>query len=148
MNDIGTVTVETNRPVLFDLYSESRRTGSFILVDPGSNNTVAAGMILAPEEISESSNAYGQGLFVRADSKHSAATALQSLRKANAEGDVVMLSNWNKKAADLLVNAGIHVIMLDSEIPAEAPEYQFSTVEQLLAILQPAAKNDLAPANS
>ncbi|HWC15775.1 MAG TPA: GTP-binding protein, partial [Terriglobales bacterium] len=132
MNDIGIVTVETNRPLLFDRYSESRRTGSFILVDPGSNNTVAAGMILAPEQISESSPAYGQGLLVRADSRDSAARVLQSLTKSHAENEVVMLSNWNKKAVDLLVNAGIHVIMLDSEIPAAAADYQFGTLEQLL----------------
>ena len=46
MNAIAVVEVETSHPLFFDLYAESRSTGSFILIDPISNATVAAGMIL------------------------------------------------------------------------------------------------------
>ena len=46
MNGIGLVDVETSHPLFFDAYAESRSTGSFILIDPISNATVAAGMIL------------------------------------------------------------------------------------------------------
>jgi sulfate adenylyltransferase large subunit len=45
LNDIGVVTVETNRPLFFDPYREQRATGSFILIDPLTNETVGAGMI-------------------------------------------------------------------------------------------------------
>ena len=45
MNDIGVVQVELNRPIFFDAYEENRATGSFILIDPVTNATVAAGMI-------------------------------------------------------------------------------------------------------
>jgi len=45
LNDIGEIEVETDHPILADLYTESRATGSFILIDPASNTTVAAGMI-------------------------------------------------------------------------------------------------------
>ena len=45
LNGIGEVEVETDRPILADLYGESRATGSFILIDPMSNATVGAGMI-------------------------------------------------------------------------------------------------------
>ena len=45
LNGIGVVEVETDRPLLADLYTESRATGSFILIDPASNATVGAGMI-------------------------------------------------------------------------------------------------------
>jgi len=45
LNEIGQVTMETARPVFFDPYRDNRRTGSFILIDPISNATVAAGMI-------------------------------------------------------------------------------------------------------
>ena len=44
-NDIGRVHLTTSRPVFFDRYELNHETGSFILVDPHSNNTVAAGMI-------------------------------------------------------------------------------------------------------
>jgi sulfate adenylyltransferase subunit 1 len=45
MNDIGVVTLNLLRPIAVDLYSENRATGAFILVDPKTNATVAAGMI-------------------------------------------------------------------------------------------------------
>jgi bifunctional enzyme CysN/CysC len=45
LNDIGRVQITTAKPVFFDRYDLNRETGSFILVDPHSNNTVAAGMI-------------------------------------------------------------------------------------------------------
>ena len=45
MNDIGNVEIESTRPLFFDPYSENRATGSFILIDPKTNHTVAAGMI-------------------------------------------------------------------------------------------------------
>jgi sulfate adenylyltransferase large subunit len=45
MNDIGVVTLNLLRPVAIDVYSENRTTGAFILIDPKTNATVAAGMI-------------------------------------------------------------------------------------------------------
>ena len=47
LNEIGTVELETHRPVICDLYSQNRTTGSFILIDPLSNLTIGAGMIVA-----------------------------------------------------------------------------------------------------
>jgi len=46
MNDIGRITLRTAQPVIHDSYRRNRQTGSFILVDPGTNETVAAGMII------------------------------------------------------------------------------------------------------
>ena len=45
-NDIGRVRVETAKPVFFDPYRANRITGSFVLIDPTTNATLAAGMIL------------------------------------------------------------------------------------------------------
>ena len=45
MNDIGVVEIAATRPIFFDPYAENRATGSFILIDPATNATVAAGMI-------------------------------------------------------------------------------------------------------
>ena len=45
LNDIGTVTLETYKPIFCDEYDRNRRTGSFILIDPMTNLTIAAGMI-------------------------------------------------------------------------------------------------------
>jgi len=45
MNDIGEVEFETNLPLFFDSYKDSRPLGSFILIDPITNATAAAGMV-------------------------------------------------------------------------------------------------------
>jgi bifunctional enzyme CysN/CysC len=45
LNEIGRLRLRTQSPLLFDAYRRSRDTGSFILVDEATNNTVAAGMI-------------------------------------------------------------------------------------------------------
>jgi sulfate adenylyltransferase large subunit len=47
LNEIGRVTLRTGSPVMADPYARNRTTGSFILIDEASNDTVAAGMILA-----------------------------------------------------------------------------------------------------
>ena len=45
LNDIGRVEILAASPLFFDPYALNRGTGSFILVDPLSNRTVAAGLI-------------------------------------------------------------------------------------------------------
>ena len=45
LNDIGRVHLTTSKPIFFDRYELNRETGSFILIDPDTNSTVAAGMI-------------------------------------------------------------------------------------------------------
>ncbi len=46
MNDIGRIKLRTTKPVFFDSYRRNRITGSVILVDEATNNTVCAGMIV------------------------------------------------------------------------------------------------------
>jgi bifunctional enzyme CysN/CysC len=57
LNDIGRVRVTTAAPLFFDPYRQSKPTGAFILIDPYSNATVAAGMIRggaqSPEEVAD-----------------------------------------------------------------------------------------------
>jgi sulfate adenylyltransferase large subunit len=45
LNEIGVVELETRRPLFFDPYRQNRTTGSFILIDPVTNETLGAGMI-------------------------------------------------------------------------------------------------------
>ena len=46
MNDICKVKLRTTKPLMFDSYRENRTTGSIILIDDATNETVAAGMIV------------------------------------------------------------------------------------------------------
>ena len=48
LNEIGRVSLRTTVPLFFDEYRRNRHTGSFILIDEGTNATVAAGMINGP----------------------------------------------------------------------------------------------------
>jgi sulfate adenylyltransferase large subunit len=47
LNDIAVVRLRLSEPLAVDPYAESRETGSFILVDEATNDTVAAGMVLS-----------------------------------------------------------------------------------------------------
>ncbi|MGL4410930.1 MAG: sulfate adenylyltransferase subunit CysN [Bacteroidales bacterium] len=46
LNEIGRVVITTNKPLFFDSYKKNRNTGSFILIDPITNNTCGVGMII------------------------------------------------------------------------------------------------------
>jgi len=48
MNGIGVVELTTTKPLFFDAYRQNRITGSLILIDPETNGTAAAAMILPP----------------------------------------------------------------------------------------------------
>lgn len=49
MNDITRVHVRTADPLMIDRYKQNRTMGSFILIDPFTHGTVAAGMIITPQ---------------------------------------------------------------------------------------------------
>jgi bifunctional enzyme CysN/CysC len=59
LNDIGRVEVTTAQPIFYDAYQLNRSTGSFILVDPYTNVTVAAGMIRGP--VNTADEVFGPG---------------------------------------------------------------------------------------
>ncbi|OIQ03642.1 MAG: sulfate adenylyltransferase [Zetaproteobacteria bacterium CG06_land_8_20_14_3_00_59_53] len=46
MNEIGQITFKLLKPLFYDAYAENRTTGSFIVIDTFTNNTVGAGMIV------------------------------------------------------------------------------------------------------
>ena len=48
INEIGQVSMKTTEPLIFDEYVDNRTTGSFILIDATTNETVGAGMIGRP----------------------------------------------------------------------------------------------------
>jgi sulfate adenylyltransferase subunit 1 len=45
MNDIARVSLKVHQPLVWDAYQRNHATGSFIVIDEVTNNTVAAGMI-------------------------------------------------------------------------------------------------------
>jgi sulfate adenylyltransferase subunit 1 len=47
MNDVGRLRLALQQPIAADAYAANRETGAFVLIDPATNRTVAAGMIAA-----------------------------------------------------------------------------------------------------
>jgi bifunctional enzyme CysN/CysC/sulfate adenylyltransferase subunit 1 len=56
VNDIGEIRLRAAQPLVFDGYAINRLTGSFILIEQGTNATVAAGMLRPPREIVKPEN--------------------------------------------------------------------------------------------
>lgn len=46
LNEIGRVRLRSSAPLMVDAYRRNRTTGSFILIDDATNDTVGAGMVL------------------------------------------------------------------------------------------------------
>jgi sulfate adenylyltransferase subunit 1 len=46
LNEIAKIMIKTSKPIFYDSYKENRITGSIIIIDEGTNNTVGAGMII------------------------------------------------------------------------------------------------------
>ena len=46
MNDIARIKIRTTSPLFIDRYNRNRRTGSLILIDESTNNTVGAGIVI------------------------------------------------------------------------------------------------------
>ncbi|MGY8920225.1 MAG: sulfate adenylyltransferase subunit 1 [Flavobacteriales bacterium] len=46
LNDIGRISIRSSKSLFYDSYKKNRQTGSVILIDPNTNSTIGAGMIL------------------------------------------------------------------------------------------------------
>ena len=55
LNEIGRAVFVTNKPIFFDSYKKNKSCGSFVLIDPITNNTCAVGMIIDEVKSSASS---------------------------------------------------------------------------------------------
>ena len=68
LNDIGRVQITTSQPLFFDPYERNHVTGSFVLIDPHTNVTVAGGMIRG--EVKEAPRPVEEPRKLRAVSPH------------------------------------------------------------------------------
>jgi sulfate adenylyltransferase subunit 1 len=146
LNEIGLAVIETAQPLAFDPYRTNRRTGSFILIDPASNLTVAAGMIerqresrlkkktglqfrsgqLTPAERAEKWG-HGSGL-VLLEGREATAYALEQLLSERHAHTVVLTRTVTP--LDALLDAGLIVISTAPVSATSAPAAD-SRVESL-----------------
>ncbi|HEY1580124.1 MAG TPA: GTP-binding protein [Terracidiphilus sp.] len=150
LNDIGQVVIETSRPLLADLYRESRATGSFILIDTADNTTAGAGMIRAIEDGSDDGHRRATaGLLKIGNRPFLAAQLEQALLGAGA----VVLRTHFAGAGQLLNLARLGALVIqESDEPAPiafsradslsgsfheiAPEFESARPEQILAEIE------------
>ena len=60
MNGIGVVTIQLLRPIAIDAYADNRSTGAYILIDPETNSTAAAGMVTQIEVTAGDAGVFGE----------------------------------------------------------------------------------------
>jgi len=120
MNDIGLVELETTRPLFFDPYEENRATGSFILIDPRTNATAAAGMIRRALAGETGTLAWGHKAAVLVLQDDAVAEGVEQALLA-ADCAVVRTRVESKQIWFALLTAGIIVLVDDSIQEARAP---------------------------
>jgi sulfate adenylyltransferase large subunit len=108
LNSIGVVEVETTRPLFLDTYVAQRTTGSFILIDPTSHATVAAGMV---REVL-SGRAAGDKKAISAVAIRDAELLRQVETALGESGvDVVRTRTANRALLQRLFQAGVTVLI-------------------------------------
>ena len=115
LNDIGEVVIETNRPLLADLYGENRTAGSLILIDPADNATAGAGMIRSFEDVEEAvpEMNHATGALLVLGNRHELATSLEkALLKAGA---LTLRTRTRAYAALLAVARAGAVVLMESD---------------------------------
>jgi bifunctional enzyme CysN/CysC len=114
LNDLGRISLSLAAPVMADPYSLNRTTGSFILIDEGTNETVGAGMIVEAEARPHSANVvWDEGVVDRQ----------RRWESLGAQGATVWLtglpaSGKSTIAAAVearLVAAGVHAYRIDGD---------------------------------
>lgn len=85
INDVGRAVVRTSAPLAFDPYRRNRATGSFILIDEGTNDTVAAGMILGPAVVPGRARHGGATVWLTGLPAAGKSTLAEAVRRALVE---------------------------------------------------------------
>ncbi|MBJ6762481.1 50S ribosome-binding GTPase [Myxococcaceae bacterium JPH2] len=126
LNEMGRVRVLCRRPLLADAYRGNRRTGAFIVIDPLTQDTVAAGMILGASETT-SGNAHAHSLVTSSERRNRLAQrggvillpsgpdtrvhAYQLERALFDAGRHVAVAGEDSEAALALAGAGLYAIV-------------------------------------
>ncbi len=117
LNEIARVKIASNKVLLFDKYSENRSCGSFILIDPISNNTSAVGMILdGSDGSSATTDATSATMFLLSSGAEILASKLRALGKATLVVDFDDLTDdLTRKVCESGAAQGIYCIGVTSD---------------------------------
>jgi adenylyl-sulfate kinase len=122
LNEIGRVVLTTVKPIFFDPYAKNRNTGSFIFIDPVTNNTCAVGMIIDKLSSSElSSKISHQELLEKIDNGLSLIQPDERFKRYNHKGFTLWLTGLHGSGKNQLAyllekelfDLGANVVLLD-----------------------------------
>ncbi|MFV0496521.1 sulfate adenylyltransferase subunit CysN [Mycobacterium sp.] len=111
LNELGRISLHTRVPLLLDEYSRNASTGSFILIDPDTNGTVAAGMVLRDVTAQQASpnTSRHQSLVTAADRMTQGRTVWFTGLSGAGKSSVAM------RVEQKLLEAGIPAYVLDGD---------------------------------
>ncbi len=148
LNGIGAVTVETLQPLTMDSYASNRATGSFVLIDPATNATCAAGMIRAIDPLeSEDVGAPVSAADRIARWRHMGAhlqlagppAFMDTVERALFLRDVFVLRATDGLSIPDLVAAGVlvlsHTVHEDLSVTIEGERISIGSIDALLELL-------------
>ncbi len=123
LNEIGRAVLTTNKPLFFDPYKKNKATGSFVLIDPITNNTVAVGMIIGKLSQEQLSSQISDKERQQIDRGEGLISTEQYQKQYNQKGATLWFtglfgSGKNECAYILekqLFNMGAKVVLLDGE---------------------------------
>ena len=143
LNEIGEISIETHHPLFFDPYSRNRSTGAFILIDPVSNETLAAGMIIDIEGKEEP-----RGLVLESDrvarfGHRSAIVAVEDHESAvllerelfDRGAAVAVVDGADAQSAQLAKAAGL-IVIVTGTAPANAIDVKKLSPSETLTLLE------------
>ena len=139
LNEIGEISVETHHPIYFDEYTVNRITGAFIVIDPLSNETLAAGMITGIEgkeetrgqvTVTERMTRFGhRGAVLAVEDTESALLLERELFDRGA--NVAVVASFEPNTATLAFAAGMIVIVIGKVPEASIDLRRIATQEAL-----------------
>jgi sulfate adenylyltransferase large subunit len=129
MNDIALVELEAARPLVFDAYKSNRAMGSFILIDPVTGNTAAAGMVVS--ELTSDSLTTGPVTPLQRAIRLGQRPVVVSLT-----GDLDVARETAELLESLLFTAGhLAVVIAEHDAPARAAAVRTAASAGLITLL-------------
>jgi len=135
MNGIGVLRIETSRPIYFDAYTSNRATGSLILIDPETNATVGAGMILTPVIVERD-----RSKITALDIRHERVTPAERIARYRHGGETVSVGGRKALAWLLersLFDRGCAVTVIEHAAPETLAAVEQAGVLTLLVSNKP-----------
>ncbi|MGC2401655.1 MAG: sulfate adenylyltransferase subunit CysN [Acidobacteriaceae bacterium] len=135
LNSIGEVEIKTTRPLFLDTYNTHRATGSFILIDPISHATVAAGMVRDIVDRREGEQAPHNRPVAAVAAKDPELLRSLETRLIEADVNVVRVRKANRDLVQKLLQIGVVVLIespdSESEVSISRDSYAFAPLAAL-----------------